>query len=166
MNISPAPTNSPPGLINTNKPNSNTAEAAAAAAAGRAAYLQKAAAKSKVGGGKDKLQQQLQAQDNKLSQAKKPKKQGILLEMQGTAPPPNNTLYHFQIHSNNRVVLMDWPKQRLSQKWTREGGMNPNSTIVNFEDFIGGELKDELSRIFGKEFYEKAFGIVKEAYED
>nr|KAJ3423034.1 hypothetical protein HK105_004020 [Polyrhizophydium stewartii] len=54
------------------------------------------------------------------------------------------------------VVLRDWPRKRMSQSWSRSGMLNPGQKIVSFQDFLDGELKDELTYLFGEMKYRQA----------
>ncbi|KAL2919716.1 hypothetical protein HK105_200630 [Polyrhizophydium stewartii] len=60
------------------------------------------------------------------------------------------------------VVLRDWPRKRMSQSWSRSGMLNPGQKIVSFQDFLDGELKDELTYLFGEMKYRQAVKAVKQ----
>ncbi|KAI8814368.1 hypothetical protein BJ742DRAFT_787276 [Cladochytrium replicatum] len=82
-----------------------------------------------------------------------------LFETQQIAPSPSLTYFQLVVQED-RVLLRDWPRQRLSQKWTRSGTMNPGTTELSFEEFLRGELKDRLLWIFGEPLYNKCIELV------
>lgn len=38
---------------------------------------------------------------------------------------PGSTYYQLIVKSKDLVILRDWPKMRMSQKWSRSGNFNP-----------------------------------------
>ncbi|KAJ3154130.1 hypothetical protein HK101_001685 [Irineochytrium annulatum] len=86
----------------------------------------------------------------------------VFYETQQISPAPGQT--HFQLaielpRSNPtapRVVLRDWPRQRMSQRWTRGGSLNPGQTTMTMAEFLDGEMEEKLVWIFGKSEYDKA----------
>ena len=38
---------------------------------------------------------------------------------------PGTTYYQLLVKSKDLVILRDWPKMRMSQKWSRNGNFNP-----------------------------------------
>ncbi|KAJ3391004.1 hypothetical protein HDU84_006676 [Entophlyctis sp. JEL0112] len=87
-------------------------------------------------------------------------KRSVLFETQQIMPAPGTTYYQLVIESD-RVLLRDWPRQRYSQKWTRDGALNPGQKVIKTEDFIDDELKTELVYIFGQETYDMAIAAAK-----
>jgi hypothetical protein len=83
-----------------------------------------------------------------------------LFEIQGLAPSPNNTFYQLVVQESE-VVLNEWPRMRLSQRWTRNGGMNPQAKTVTAQEYLDGEWKQEITFIFGKDAYEKSVKALK-----
>ncbi|KAI8617092.1 hypothetical protein BC830DRAFT_1115279 [Chytriomyces sp. MP71] len=83
------------------------------------------------------------------------KKRDIVFETQQIMPAPGTTYFQLVVESD-RVLLRDWPRQRYSQKWTRNGGLNPGQKIISLESFIAGEKDEELVHIFGQDVYDKA----------
>jgi hypothetical protein len=53
------------------------------------------------------------------------------------------------------------PKQRLSQKWSRDGAMNPSETKIDFHQFLKGEISNKLEEIFGEKVYQESIVLVK-----
>ncbi len=84
----------------------------------------------------------------------------ILLEVQGPAPSPNNTYYNLVIQED-KVTLNEWPRMRLSQRWTRSGAMNPDTKVISSQDYLNGEWKEEMTFVFGKEMYEKSVKVLE-----
>ncbi|KAI8924919.1 hypothetical protein BC831DRAFT_463144 [Entophlyctis helioformis] len=61
------------------------------------------------------------------------------------------------------VILRDWPRKRMSQTWSRSGMLNPSQKIISFQEFLDGELRDEITYIFGEEQYKNVLKSVKKA---
>jgi hypothetical protein len=59
------------------------------------------------------------------------------------------------------VILRTWPKKRMSQTWTRDGTTNPSNLSFSYDDFLKGELQDQIKHIFGDNTLEKILGIVE-----
>jgi hypothetical protein len=83
----------------------------------------------------------------------------VIFEFQGPAVPPCNTYINltaeFNPTSGQKRIIMDlWPRQRMSQKWTRGGGLNPERMTVNFTEFAQGALKEKVTELCGKRVYE------------
>lgn len=85
----------------------------------------------------------------------------ILFETQQMMPSPGTTYFQLSVQSD-RVVLRDWPRQRFSQRWSRNGLLNPGQQITTLKEFVDGEWKEELISVFGKEIYEKALSITRD----
>ncbi|KAJ3114746.1 hypothetical protein HK100_001565 [Physocladia obscura] len=86
----------------------------------------------------------------------------VLFETQQIMPSPGTTYFQLVIETD-RVLLRDWPRQRFSQKWTRDGSLNPGQKIIKIEDFLNKDSKAELVYIFGNEVYEKAVEVARQA---
>ncbi|KAJ3327664.1 hypothetical protein HDU76_011367 [Blyttiomyces sp. JEL0837] len=87
-----------------------------------------------------------------------------LFESQQIMPAPGQTYFQIAVEKK-RVILRDWPRQRLSQKWTRDGNLNPGQLVISLKDFVDGELKEKIVWIFGEEVYENALAAAREALE-
>ncbi|KAJ3031495.1 UNVERIFIED_CONTAM: hypothetical protein HDU68_003436 [Siphonaria sp. JEL0065] len=98
-------------------------------------------------------------QNSKTDATGSTKRRTTLFETQQMMPSPGTTYFQLVVQ-NDRVLLRDWPRQRYSQKWTRDGGLNPGEKVYNTRFFIDGEDKDQLVYIFGMDVYDRA---VKEA---
>lgn len=59
------------------------------------------------------------------------------------------------------VILRTWPKRRMSQTWTRDGNLNPTNEKASYDQFVKGELHDQIEQLFGAEALEKILGIIK-----
>ncbi|KAJ3090817.1 hypothetical protein HK102_002560 [Quaeritorhiza haematococci] len=86
-----------------------------------------------------------------------------IFETQTIAPAPGTTYYQLAVLTGDRIVLRDWPRQRMSQKWTRDGALNPGQTAFTYEDFLAGEMKEKLVWIFGEHTYQIALEKAKAA---
>ncbi|KAJ3396978.1 hypothetical protein HDU92_001269 [Lobulomyces angularis] len=86
-----------------------------------------------------------------------------LFETQQIAPAPGTTYFQLVVKDENEVLLRDWPRQRFSQKWTRNGQLNPGEVKVKIGDFVDGEMKEKLIWIFGVEIYNDALRVAKNA---
>ncbi|TPX32327.1 hypothetical protein SmJEL517_g04502 [Synchytrium microbalum] len=83
---------------------------------------------------------------------------GCIFESQMMSPSPGTTYFQVAVMADEgKVILRDWPRQRFSQKWTRDGALNPGQISETCENFVAGSLKDEITRIFGVETYDKVF---------
>ena len=49
----------------------------------------------------------------------------------------------------------------MSEKWTRDGALNPGSKNISYDEFIKGDLRDEIGRIFGADVISKIDAIVQ-----
>lgn len=87
------------------------------------------------------------------------KPNGSIFEQQGEAPAPSQS-YHQVVVTKTEVILRTWPKRRMSQTWTRDGSLNPTDAKVSYDDFLKGELQDQLKHIFGVKTLDKIQGIV------
>jgi len=50
---------------------------------------------------------------------------------------------------------------RFSQKWTREGNLNPSEIVLELEDFIEREMASHLTSIFGVHRYDQLVAAAK-----
>ncbi|KAJ3110025.1 hypothetical protein HDU96_006967 [Phlyctochytrium bullatum] len=91
-----------------------------------------------------------------LIEFKTPKGKTVYFETQQIMPAPGQTYFQLVIEEGGNVILRDWPRQRLSQKWTRNGYLNPGSTSMTVSEFLDGEMKEKLVWIFGEKVYEEA----------
>jgi hypothetical protein len=87
------------------------------------------------------------------------KPNGSLFEQQAEAPAPSQS-YHQVVVTKTEVALRTWPKRRMSQSWSREGSLNPTNTKVSYDEFLKGELQDQIKHIFGEKTFDKIQGIV------
>ncbi|KAJ3298481.1 hypothetical protein BCR33DRAFT_781981 [Rhizoclosmatium globosum] len=88
------------------------------------------------------------------------KRRKNLWETQQIMPAPGTTYFQLVVQSD-RVLLRDWPRQRFSQKWTRDGGLNPGEKVFKTQYFIDGEDRDQLVYIFGRKLYDEAIEAAK-----
>ncbi|KAJ3062715.1 hypothetical protein HDU98_001425 [Podochytrium sp. JEL0797] len=93
------------------------------------------------------------------------KRRTTLFESQQIMPSPGQTYFQLVVQSD-RVLLRDWPRQRYSQKWTRDGGLNPGEKVYTISNFLRGEDEDQIIYVFGQEVYDKAIDSAKQAEED
>ncbi|KAJ1531139.1 hypothetical protein HK096_008048, partial [Nowakowskiella sp. JEL0078] len=77
-----------------------------------------------------------------------------LFSTQQVAPAPGTTYYQLVVQEKDSILLRDWPKQRMSQKWTRDGALNPGQVEITYSEFLDGELKEQLLWIFGEDVVE------------
>ncbi|KAI9326117.1 hypothetical protein BDR26DRAFT_150219 [Obelidium mucronatum] len=89
-------------------------------------------------------------------------RRSTLFETQQMMPSPGTTYFQLVVQSD-RVLLRDWPRQRYSQKWTRDGGLNPGEKVYNTRYFIDGEDKDQLVYIFGMDLYDLAVNAARKS---
>ncbi|KAI8853992.1 hypothetical protein BC829DRAFT_413301 [Chytridium lagenaria] len=87
-------------------------------------------------------------------------------ETQTMMPAPGQTYFQLVIQEGGTILLRDWPRQRLSQKWTRDGTLNPGSTQITLSEFLDGELKEKLVWIFGEKVYEEAINAAIKCVQD
>jgi hypothetical protein len=87
------------------------------------------------------------------------KPNGAIFEQQVEAPAPAQS-YHQVSVTKTDVALRTWPKRRMSQSWSREGSLNPSTTKVSYDEFLKGELQDQIKHIFGDNTLEKILGII------
>eukprot|EP00842_Homolaphlyctis_polyrhiza_P005446 jgi/Hompol1/5902/HPOL_000338-RA len=50
----------------------------------------------------------------------------------------------------------------MSQTWSRGGLLNPGQKIVSWTDLLNGDLKDEITQIFGEEHYNNVLSTVQQ----
>ncbi|KAJ3108636.1 hypothetical protein HDU97_000492 [Phlyctochytrium planicorne] len=79
-----------------------------------------------------------------------------IFETQQIMPAPGQTYFQLVIENTGNVLLRDWPRQRMSQKWTRNGNLNPGCIKISVSEFLNGELKEKLVWIFGEKTYDEA----------
>ncbi|KAJ3210367.1 hypothetical protein HDU67_005359 [Dinochytrium kinnereticum] len=77
-------------------------------------------------------------------------------ESQQIMPAPGQTYYQLIIEEGGIVLLRDWPRARLSQKWTRNGTINPGVSRMEVSEFLDGEMKERIIWIFGEKVYDEA----------
>lgn len=87
-----------------------------------------------------------------------------LFETQQIAPSPGTTYYQLVVEQG-QVVLNDWPRQRFSQKWSRDGALNPGKNVYTFKEFIQGENREQFVSIFGQELYDQAIEVSRKQLE-
>ncbi|KAI9205162.1 uncharacterized protein BJ171DRAFT_581368 [Polychytrium aggregatum] len=85
-----------------------------------------------------------------------------VFESQMIAPAPGQTYYQISVEPP-WVYLRDWPRARLSQKWTRDGAVNPGMVKVPLSEYVQGELKPQIVTIFGSEVYEKSVAAAEKS---
>lgn len=68
--------------------------------------------------------------------------------------------YHQVVVTKSDVILRTWPKRRMSQTWTRDGNLNPTDEKAPHDEFLKGELPDQIKQLFGAETLEKILVIV------
>ncbi len=90
-----------------------------------------------------------------------PKLNKILFESQKMGNAPSQTHYQLVV-TLTEVILSDWPRKRFSQKWTREGAVNPSTKTVTHAAFLDGELKDDIKTIFGSEVLVNIIDLITE----
>ncbi|TPX50308.1 hypothetical protein SeMB42_g02285 [Synchytrium endobioticum] len=80
---------------------------------------------------------------------------GCIFESQMMSPAPGTTYFQVAVMADEgKVILRDWPRQRFSQKWTRDGALNPSQVTETCDNFVQGSLKEEITRIFGASTYD------------
>ncbi|KAJ3189246.1 hypothetical protein HDU85_002871 [Gaertneriomyces sp. JEL0708] len=87
-----------------------------------------------------------------------------LFESQSLGPAPSQTYHQLRVQSDNICILRSWPRKRLSQKWTRDGGLNPTETRCSYEEFLEGEFDQTILAVFGQETLDKVTEIVKKQW--
>lgn len=106
-----------------------------------------------------------QSHDNKTEEHEEEveKSNEYLFDMQIQAPAPSQS-YHQVLVTMSDVILRTWPKRRLSQTWTRDGNLNPTNDKLSHDEFLKGELQDQVKHLFGAETLDKIIGIINSSH--